>query len=265
MQELPGGLWHSGSRFRDYRFKPIDGALEMTLSEAGQRARSAAHAVTWALSTALETLAGKPPSTESVRRLCVADRQFLMRQLALRLGERTAWLNANCAHCRARFDFHIDYERLPVTVSEAYRESIDVDLDGRRWSFRLPNGGDQEALTGAGDNLAEELLRRCCLSPDNSLTECLTDEQKVCVDQALEQASPGVVTELEAPCPVCGHCNRVDLNPYSALSRSAQPLLSEVHQIALHYHWSEQDILQLPRARRAQYLQLIDRSRGMIQ
>lgn len=38
---------------------------------------------------------------------------------------------------------------------------------------------------------------------------------------------------------------------------SADLLLTEVHALALHYHWSERDILALPRARRRRYLALL--------
>jgi len=81
----------------------------------------------------------------------------------------------------------------------------------------------------------------------------------------MDDASPAIVTEVQAGCPHCGKDNRVELNPYSALNRSENRLLTEIHQIALHYHWSERDILMLPRARRSAYLRLIDRTRGMTQ
>ena len=34
-------------------------------------------------------------------------------------------------------------------------------------------------------------------------------------------------------------------------------LYTEVHHLALHYHWSERDILALPRGRRQRYLGLL--------
>jgi len=36
-----------------------------------------------------------------------------------------------------------------------------------------------------------------------------------------------------------------------------------VHTLAWYYHWSEAEILALPRARRQLYLSRIDRARGM--
>ena len=51
--------------------------------------------------------------------------------------------------------------------------------------------------------------------------------------------------------------------PYGALARTPAGLLAEVHRLAWHYHWSEAEILALPRHRRQQYLRLIDAARGM--
>ncbi|MGH7620647.1 MAG: hypothetical protein ACREPM_25830 [Gemmatimonadaceae bacterium] len=37
-------------------------------------------------------------------------------------------------------------------------------------------------------------------------------------------------------------------------------LIEEVHVLALHYHWSESDILRLTRAKRQRYLALLERA-----
>jgi hypothetical protein len=46
------------------------------------------------------------------------------------------------------------------------------------------------------------------------------------------------------------------------VAATADRLLDEVHAIAWHYHWSESEILDLPRARRRRYLDLIASSLG---
>ncbi len=40
--------------------------------------------------------------------------------------------------------------------------------------------------------------------------------------------------------------------------RGARQVVEEVHALAFHYHWAEQEILALPRSRRRRYLDLID-------
>ncbi|MCK7500249.1 MAG: hypothetical protein MZW92_65580 [Comamonadaceae bacterium] len=52
----------------------------------------------------------------------------------------------------------------------------------------------------------------------------------------------------------------------TAASPAAPPACwPSVHRLAWHYHWSEAEILALPRGRRAHYLALIDAARGMSQ
>jgi len=75
--------------------------------------------------------------------------------------------------------------------------------------------------------------------------------------------SPWVVTELAASCPACGGTHPVALDPYVIMRRSASELYDEVHTLAWYYHWSEAEILVLPRARRQLYLSRVDRARGM--
>jgi hypothetical protein len=38
---------------------------------------------------------------------------------------------------------------------------------------------------------------------------------------------------------------------------SAGGLYEEVHHLAYHYHWTERDILELPRSKRRRYLALL--------
>jgi hypothetical protein len=42
-----------------------------------------------------------------------------------------------------------------------------------------------------------------------------------------------------------------------------ESILHDIHQIAMHYHWSQESITALPRQRRKQYLKMIHAARGM--
>ncbi|NTV97147.1 MAG: hypothetical protein HGA75_17320 [Thiobacillus sp.] len=260
--QLPGGLLENGTRRRDWAFRPVSGALELALAEVKEEAGCAPQAVTRALSLALDRLGGAVATEERVAALCVADRQYLMRELERHLGNEGGWFQADCRHCGGRFDFRIDYADLPVQEAGAGYPEAGIDLDGRQWRFRLPTGADQEALAGLPDTEALPwLLKR--LAVDANLPDPPDRGLVAAAEAALEAVSPGIVLTVQAACPECGAGNAVDLDPYRALARPADHLLQEVHQLALHYHWSEADILGLPRARRQRYLQLIDRARGM--
>ena len=260
--QLPGGLVENGTRRRDWAFRPLSGVLELALAEAGERAASTPAAVTQALALALDRLGGEAATPPRVAGLCVGDRQFLMRELDRHLGHEGGWFQAECGHCGARFDFRIDYADLPVQEAGAGYPQAQVDMDGRRLRFRLPTGGDQEILAGLPEAEAPRWLLRQLAAEPETLPEPKQD-LIAAADAALDAIAPGIVLRVQAACPECGGGNEVELDPYRALARSSGSLLREVHQIATHYHWSEADILNLPRPRRQRYLQMIDRARGV--
>jgi hypothetical protein len=272
MMQLPGGLWEDGVRRRSYSFKPLDGALELSVAEASDVAASMPEAVTLALQYSLSELGGMAPAPERIAALCVADRQFLMRELGRRLGFRGGWLSAKCAACSEPFDFQLDLAELPVREAADDFPYVDITVADTQLRFRLPNGADQAGLLEfeREDDARRWLLKRCLERADpeqpvDDFIERLTEQELAAVEGALEETAPVVMVQLGAGCPACGHNNSVDLNPYSVLDRTPNSLLNEVHQIAFHYHWSEAEILGLPRERRRQYLRLIDRARGMEQ
>lgn len=260
--QLPGGLIENGMRRRNCVFRPLTGALELALAEVGEDAPSAPQAVTRALSLALASLADAAASPARVAALCVADRQFLMRELERHLGFSGGWFAAQCTQCAATFDFHLDYAELPVREAGAAYPRARVPHDGKVLSFRLPTGADQEILAELPEAEAPAWLLRQLA--EGSADRLAPDPELIgAVEAALDAVAPAIVLKVSAGCPQCGGNNEVDLAPYRLLARASDPLLREVHQIAGHYHWSEAEILALPRARRRHYLQLIDRSRGV--
>ena len=258
-----------GVRRRDFAFRPLSGALELALAEIGESGDSDAvlttpQAVTRALALALDHLAGDTASAARVARLCVADRQFLMRALDVQLGHGDGWFDAQCARCGARFDFYLDFARLPVVEAGATFPFAVLEIDGRARRFRLPTGADQEALATQPEATARAWLIRALT--DEAYDEPADDLDAPAIaalDAALEAVAPAVVVAVEAACPECGQANTVDVDPYRALSLASDEILRQVHEIATHYHWGEAEILGLPRWRRLHYLQLIASARGL--
>jgi hypothetical protein len=261
--QLPGGLVEGEKRQRQYLFWPVSGALELALAETAETAASIPEAVTRILALALQELGGQPVDEERAASLCVADRQFLMRRLEQHLGFSGGWFHADCTACGARFDFHLNYAELPVQEAGADYPWATVDHQGRTLRFRLPTGRDQERLTRIPDERACSWLLRqlaCAPEPLGEVDASLVDS----VETALEAVAPAVVVQVQACCPECGANTAVDLDPYRVVRRQSEDLLHQVHRIALHYHWSEAEILGLPHSRRQRYLEMIDRSRGMV-
>jgi hypothetical protein len=261
-QPLPGGLYIDGTLRRDYRFKPLCGALELSLAEAAAEDGCTADKVTAMLACALATLAGQEPDRLLVATLVVGDRQFLMRQLSALLDDSPRWLTASCTACQTRFDLSYRPSTLPVKhAGEGFPErSVQIGDDCYR--LRLPTGADQAGLDlGKGpDEQQRELLARLLQPAADVSTLSRQDIEKL--DQTLEAMAPEVALQLLAACPQCQAENTVGVDPYQSLDCSADALLGEIHRLASTYHWSQRDILELPRRRRHHYLQLIDGNRG---
>jgi Cft2 family RNA processing exonuclease len=68
--------------------------------------------------------------------------------------------------------------------------------------------------------------------------------------------------EMQAICPECAREQNVrfDMQTFLLvrLKKERPRLLYEIHRIASSYHWSQQEILQLPRTLRKQYVELIE-------
>jgi hypothetical protein len=157
----------------------------------------------------------------------------------------------DCPHCGERLDITLDARAYACEPLPYAREF--VDRGGSRW--RLPNTLDLIAAARCAD--AEEaervLFERCRIgggAPDRAtFTE---------VDDGLASIARARALELELTCAECAGTWALTFDPASflweELNARALTLLDEVHRLALHYGWSERDILALSEARRRAYL-----------
>jgi hypothetical protein len=265
---LPGGVLCQDRLRRDFEFRPLTGEVELGVAEAVLRGPDLAGQVTLALRATLTQVGGRTPDAGMIEAMSVADRQFLMMRLGGVLGLDPGWLTANCGHCGESFDFLLHYARLPVKPAGSGFPYARIVTDQGTICLRAPNGLDQRAVLGIADMTAARvhLARRCVTKWDGGEPAGLelNADQVAAIETAIEAVAPEIATEVLAACPECGGDNRVGINPYFCLDRVGQHLFSEVHLLASHYHWSEAEILALPRWRRRRYLALIDRSRGMM-
>jgi len=257
---LPGGFIYADQLLHTARLRPLSGCEEEWLSL--HRSLPAAARVSWLLNSCLMALGDREVNEQVVRCLLVADRDYLVLELRrLSVGDRVHAVT----HCRAcnkkmDIDFHLNevpVERQPQCVS-AYR----VELSERVIRFRLPTGGDQEAILDISeDEMAEELLSRCLLDDGD---KSLSAEEKRAVIAEMERCAPQLDLELDLTCP---ECREHFLLPFDTtaffldeMASKGDELLREIHALAFHYHWSETEILQLERHRRKTYLQLLNES-----
>jgi len=282
---LPGGYVDAaGLVHRDGELVPLSGREEELL--ANSHAPSSAALVTSILSRCVRRLGTISPVPEDVARgLLVADRQYLL----LRLREVTFGSQVRSSivcpwpDCRQRIDVSFPLDAIPVRESTDHGpiytlmlspEAAMVDAQGehhREVAFRLPTGADQEALSAMVlDNAAQALtllLQRCIQrigpfeEPGAELVGRLSPLARMEIEQHMEAVAPQLDLTMESTCPECNreYVEAFDLQEFffGELRINHDVLYREIHYLAYHYHWSEREIVELPREKRRKYIEVL--------
>jgi hypothetical protein len=266
---LPGGLVHEGVRIRGGRLRPITGRLELALARAGGDARS--NRVDQLLAIAIERLGEQPPTPALTAQLCPGDREYLLLRLVVALRGRHHWLSVRCRACGELLDLDLDLGALPVSEAGEGYPRCTLDVEGHALVIRAPVAADLAAAEATLDEhaAARALLLRCVVSLDDrsptaSELEGLSAATLDRIDAALDALCPAIATRLETACPDCKTARELELDPLELLGcEPDEALFEDVHALAMTYHWTEGQILALPRERRRLYLRLIDRDHGL--
>lgn len=259
---LPHGALVDGVPRRDAELRPPTGADEAYLLEEGG-ALSRAELVTALLERCTVSLAGRRASAALVRSLTAGDREALLLHLrSAALGDRLSCV-VDCPSCDERLDLDVSVDDLLLDPYLGAREWYDFPGTGGERQpvrFRLPTGEDLEAA--AREDSVESGLRTIvgrCVEGE------LDDDSLEALSEAMEALDPQAEVRLELRCPDCGERFTALLDAASLLVEElagADELLRDVHELALAYHWSERDILELDLGRRRRYLELLALTTG---
>jgi len=226
-----------------------------------------------------------PVPAELVRCLLVADRQYLLLRLrAIIFGDQVqATARCTWVDCGKKVDIDFSLQDIPVKESPAKgpiytmqlsREAACQDEEGaahQTVTFRLPNGEDQEVVSPLMANDAVRafavLLGRCIQSigpweqPGEAMLGSLSPLAQQEIERQIEAVAPQVELTMEAQCPECGRDFAVPFDPqeffFGELRINRDLLYREVHYLAYHYHWSEQEIMAMPRDKRRRYIAVL--------
>lgn len=281
---LPGGYWDSaGVLHREFELFALTGRDEELLAQVNPA--ETASLVSAVLSRAVRRMGDVSPVSEDVaRQLLVGDRQYLLLKLRqytfgnlVRADLFCPW--ADCGR-RVSMDFKIDElpvgeaaERAPFHSMTLSPEALGKDADAaqREVRFRLPNGGDQEAVAPLLEkNEAEALsllLSRTIQrigpvsSPGLEQVAMLPSAARAEIEAAMEGLAPKVELNLETVCPECGRSFLVPFNLqrffFGELRTDLDLLYRQVHFLAYHYHWGEREIMAMARTQRHTYIELL--------
>jgi hypothetical protein len=282
---LPGGYVDGeGMVHQEGEMAPLSGREEELL--AGNHRRESASLVTTVLSRCLRRVGSiSPVSEDVVRNLLIADRQYLLLKLREVTfgGQIQATISCPWPDCGKRVDIDFSIEDIPIKESkekgptykmELSLEAAFVDYNNKEYRkiiFRLPNGADQEAISPLlPENEARALtmlLARCIQNigplknPGNVQTSRLSPLARKEIESQIAKVAPHVELKLAANCPECGREFMIpfDLHSYffGEMLTDINLLYREVHYLAYHYHWSEQEIMEMPREKRHKYIEVL--------
>jgi hypothetical protein len=253
---LPHGLLQAGAPERTAALRAPTGADEAALLP-GDLPRQ--QRLTRLLERCVTRIGEARPTREQIRALVAGDREALLLQLrAATWGDRLPCV-VDCPACGERMDLDLSAGGLLRPGYDDPRETYALTLaGGARARFRLPDGADLEAAAaaGGGEPGARVLLARCVAEPERP-----SATQAAELEAEMERRDPQAEISLAMACPDCGAGVTAVLDAggllLDELAGSEGALLAEVHTIALHYHWSEADILALELPRRRRYLELL--------
>lgn len=282
---LPGGLVdEQGVVHRQVEMASLSGREELLLTDRQRWGRQAQ--ITALLSRCVRQIGAVSPVTpEIVRELLVADRAYLLLKLRqATFGEQVqATIVCPNQSCGNKMDIDFSISDIPIKESGDKGPLYEVQLspearltddDGQQHAdvvFRLPNGADQEAvapwLEEDEQRAAVALLARCIQrigpweAPGVAGIARLSPQALMEIEQHMEQVAPSVELTMSGDCPECGvpFALPFDLAGFfwSEMQINRTRLLREVHYLAFHYHWSEREIMEMPRALRQQYIEIL--------
>lgn len=258
---LPGGLvLDDGRRLGRAELRPLTGREEEYVAQHAET--PSASMTTRILSACFMRLENEPVNQDLIGRLLVGDRDFLMLQLRrMTLGNRFEAV-FSCPACKRAMDVDFSADDISIeprpqntAVYEWQRDDLKPPV-----RFRLPTGVDQEAIVDFSTREAVDSLLTRCVIDDGGVP--LTSEERASVIDEMDRLAPQIDLELDLNCPECEYSFTTPFDCtaffFSEIRAQSRHLMREVHYLALHYHWSEAEILGLQRERRRGYLTLLN-------
>jgi hypothetical protein len=277
---LPNGFWVDGSRHLDAQVRPLTGLDEEFLLDGAVELAPAARATALLARCVLRLGPVDPVREDDIRALTIGDREALLLDVhQLTFGDRIQ-STVSCPSCGERLDldFLSSDVRVPTRpeATSSYEVRLEMDDGAYRIRFRLPTGADQEAAVAAvADDIVTGVQTGVHVLLERCVEEVRRDETPIRVgdlpppliaalSECVAECDPQAEVELVSECLACRHSFRTLLDAgaflFQEVGMRLRGLYQEVHTLALHYHWSEGEILSMTSAKRRRYLGLLSES-----
>jgi hypothetical protein len=193
--------------------------------------------------------------------------ELLIRLATLSDSPPFSWrLRCASTECGRESEFELTADEIVSQGNELRGlPTLQTQIGGEPALLRRPTGADQAQWIAQPLVHESELMMRAVLvrpSLDDLLAQGESLESiAAAIDEAMDKFDPLPGFHVSGVCPYCGKSSDVPLDVTGAalerLYRGQQALIEDVHRLALSYHWSEEQILELPEWRRQSYLGLI--------
>ena len=270
---LSHGLRAAGACAFEAELRGLTGREEALIGDCPAR-MTPAECATELLATVTRRIGALEPVTrEMAADLVVGDREQLLLALCHMTFGANLDLVATCQNeaCGAVCEVPVQIadiigERPTVACEVEYEIRPIVPEGAWRVRFRLPSGRDQERAAQLADPAAAtRLLISGCVgeitNPAGNLVSAadLPAALEPLLSEAFQRLDPAAESTTEIICPSCGALNQAILDGFTilhaGLTRSSG-IFGDVYRMARLYHWSEAEILALPRTRRKRYLEV---------
>jgi hypothetical protein len=223
---------------------------------------------------------------QDVSQLSLGDREaLLLHARRLTFGGQIDCV-LPCPECGERMDFQLQVDRLLAQQAAApppryFEETMDTGSERVRVRFRVPSGADLEDALRSAHSPAAAVETVLALTVESLRWEGTPENVRAPVAIAVEQWPAGLAAQisermaeldpqaesaLQLTCPVCRHSftTSFDIGDYffHELRAREHGRYRDVHQLALAYHWSESEILNMSPRKRQMYLDLLAESYG---
>jgi hypothetical protein len=246
-QDRPVAMRAFGSDLRDM-------ALEF---DGVERARL----VTNLLARCAETSAGSPAAEQTIWELPIGTRIEAVLRLAADDSARPLAWRVCCWHCGAEGELELRAAEVEEFAAAAYRQNpVPVRIGDKTAWLRRPTGADQ-LLWLSADPQTAPIAAGLFVEPafeDLRAAGVPIDDIGDSIDRAMEEFDPLIGFHVEVGCQECGRSTKHAPDLLDAaldrLWRGQFALVDQVHLLASHYHWTEEDIAKIPAWRRNAYL-----------
>ena len=271
---LPGGLWHKGRRCQQLEIHPLTGRDQEYLKSTSN-ITSQAQWSTLVMTRCVHRIGPITTITpDLIRSLTIGDREFVLLHIrAQTFGEKLSCVvNCSQSDCQGQIGIDVDIGDLLLPpyseFQQSYQRTIKNNEDNYKVDFRLPRGMDQEKIAVVAKNDPEsaaiQLICSCILKVMKNgrvYTKTIPHLVNAELFNTMDELDPQAEISFGITCPECSaeFSFLLDMGMFfrDELKQRYNDLFSEVHFLAYHYHWSEQEIMTMTVGKRRLYCDLL--------